>query len=89
MLSKPALLYLRYLDGARRRAFKYVIKYGFAGLLLFVAVPLPATGVWTGAIVAYLFGMDKKRSIPALLLGGLLSNSIVLLLILTYSAMSL
>ena len=86
-LSRLALLYLRYLDNARRRASKYVYRYGFAGLLLFVAIPLPATGVWTGAIVAYLFGIGEKRSIPALLSGGLLSNVIVSLLILTYSSM--
>lgn len=47
---------------------------GFIGLTLFVAVPLPGTGVWTGgALAAYLLGIEKGQTIPALILGGVLS----------------
>ncbi len=49
----------------------------FLGLLLFVGIPLPGTGAWTGSAVATLFGMDKKRSIPAILLGVLMATVIM------------
>ena len=37
-------------------------KYGVWGLLLFVAIPLPGTGGWTGALLASLLHLDKKKS---------------------------
>jgi uncharacterized membrane protein len=37
-------------------------KYATWGLFLFVAIPLPGTGAWTGALVASLFDMDKKKA---------------------------
>lgn len=37
-------------------------KYGAWGLFIFVAIPLPGTGAWTGALVASLFDMNKKRA---------------------------
>lgn len=43
------------------------------GLLLFVAVPLPGTGVWTGCLLAYLLGMERKNALPAVLLGMVLA----------------
>lgn len=72
--------YLSYLGKARQRAGRYVEKYGVPGLILFVAVPLPVTGVWTGAIAAYVLGMKRAKAIPALLLGGIFSNTITLIL---------
>lgn len=44
-------------------------KYGYLGLYLFVAIPLPGTGAWTGALAATLFNMDFKKSLLAILLG--------------------
>lgn len=49
----------------------------FIGLMLFVGIPLPGTGAWTGCAVAALLGMDKKKSIPAALLGVLLAAFIM------------
>ncbi|MFV0401618.1 MAG: COG2426 family protein [Oscillospiraceae bacterium] len=43
----------------------------FWGLMIFVAIPLPGTGAWTGALIAALMGVNPKRSIPALCLGVL------------------
>ena len=42
-----------------------VEKYGFWGLVLFVGIPIPGTGAWTGSLVAGLFEMDRKRSFIA------------------------
>ena len=41
----------------------------FWGLLLFVGIPLPGTGAWTGALLATLLNVPKKKSIPAIALG--------------------
>lgn len=73
-------LYLRYRERVKSRCGKYVGKWGTVGLTLFVAVPLPATGLWTGALAAYLLGLRGWRVFLALLLGGLLSNTFTLLL---------
>lgn len=48
-------------------------KYGFFGLVLFVGIPLPGTGAWTGALVASVFHMDIKKSALAILLGIILA----------------
>jgi len=78
LLSKSSKLYLRYVSNVRHRVRKYVDKYGAAGLIIFVAIPLPATGVWTGALGAYLLGMDKTKTMISLLIGGLISNLLTL-----------
>ena len=66
-------LYQRIVLRARRKAGKY-IRYGLPGLIAFVAVPLPGTGVWTGALVAFLFGLPRRTTLAGLVAGGLLSN---------------
>ncbi|WP_456365734.1 COG2426 family protein [Thermococcus sp.] len=77
-LRKIARLYLTYIEKVRRKAHPYVERWGFWGLLIFVAVPLPGTGVWTGSLAAYLLGVEKRQGVPALVLGGLLSMVITL-----------
>ena len=52
-------------------------KYGYIGLILVVAVPLPGTGAWTGALVAALFEMDEKKAIPCICLGVVLAATIM------------
>ena len=44
------------------------------GLLLFVAIPLPGTGAWTGSLIAVLFGMKPKKSLLFIFLGYLLQD---------------
>lgn len=44
-------------------------KYGYLGLLLFVGIPLPGTGAWTGCFLASILGMDKKKSFIAAMAG--------------------
>ncbi len=46
-----------------------VLKYAFWGLFLFVAIPLPGTGAWTGALVAAMLDMPLKKAFPAIVLG--------------------
>lgn len=57
-------------------------KYGFFGLVLFVGIPLPGTGAWTGSLVASVFHMDKKKSFLAILLGIILA--LIIMSIISY-----
>lgn len=52
-------------------------KYHFLGLVILVAIPLPGTGAWTGAILSALLGMRMKRSLPAILLGVVIAATVV------------
>lgn len=54
-----------------------VLKYEFWGLFILVAIPLPGTGAWTGALVAAMMDMQLKRAIPAIFLGVVGAAAIV------------
>lgn len=49
-------------------------------LVAFVAIPLPMTGGWSGALAAFVFGISPKKSIPLIFLGVLIAGIIVSLL---------
>ena len=49
------------------------------GLFLFVAIPLPGTGAWTGALIAALINMRMRRAIPSIFLGVIAAGIIVTL----------
>ena len=55
-------------------------RYEFLGLLLFVGVPLPGTGAWTGTLAASILDMDFKSTIIAVMLGVLLAGIIMMVL---------
>lgn len=55
-------------------------KYGRWGLLLFVGIPLPGTGAWTGALIASLMRMKKRDSLPFIFFGVVLAGLIMSLL---------
>ena len=54
-----------------------VTKYGQIGLCLLVAIPLPGTGAWTGALVAALMGMKLRKAMPAIIIGVLIASAIM------------
>ena len=58
-------------------------KFHFWGLVLFVGIPLPITGAWSGCVAAHLFGVPKPKAFFAILLGLCLSATIVTTLLLT------
>lgn len=62
-------------------------KYEFWGLVLFVGIPLPGTGAWTGSLIAAILGIKFKKAFPAILLGLLLAT--VIMCLLTYGIPSL
>ncbi|MBQ7756046.1 MAG: small multi-drug export protein [Oscillospiraceae bacterium] len=57
-------------------------KYEFVGLMLFVGIPLPGTGGWTGALIAALMGIKMKKSVPAIFLGLIMAT--IIMSIITY-----
>lgn len=57
-----------------------IMRYKQWGLLLFVAIPLPGTGAWTGALFAALLDIDIKKAIPIIALGVLIAGVIVAVL---------
>ena len=52
-------------------------RYEFTGLLLFVGIPLPGTGAWTGSLIAALLGMKNRKAVPAVFFGLLLATVIM------------
>lgn len=66
---------------------KTVTKYKYLGLFLFVAIPLPGTGAWTGSLVAAFLNMRLRKAMPAIFLGVLTAG--VLISALTFGVTSL
>lgn len=52
-------------------------KFGYLGLLLFVGIPLPGTGAWTGSLLAILLGLNRKKSFIYIILGVILASIIM------------
>jgi uncharacterized membrane protein len=78
-LSKVAFLerILKWLFEHIRRRGKIIEKYERIGLMLFVAVPLPVTGAWTGSVAAVLFGLKFKHALLSIFVGILIAGIIV------------
>lgn len=70
------------LNIGRRRSIG-LKKESYIALALFVGIPLPLTGAWTGTLVAYVLGLNKKRSILAIEIGVLIATLIVLVTVYT------
>ena len=61
----------------RKSSGPKVMRYGFFGLITFVAIPLPVTGAWTGTLIAWLIGMDKKEAFIAISSGIIIAGLLV------------
>ena len=57
-----------------------ILRYQTWGLLIFVAIPLPGTGAWTGALIAAVLNMRLKRAVPVIFLGVVIAGCIITLL---------
>jgi uncharacterized membrane protein len=72
----------RYVEKFQGKVDKFEKKYsaiGFLALSLFVAIPLPATGAWSGVLISWLLDLDRKKSILAISLGVVIAGVLVLL----------
>ena len=72
-------LVTRLLERARRKLEPKIHKYEYLGLVLFVAIPLPITGAYTGALGAWVLGLDPKRSYAAIAVGVIIAGIVVTL----------
>lgn len=64
-----------------------VTKYKYLGLMLFVAIPLPGTGAWTGSLAAAFLDMPLRKAIPSVIAGVLIAGMAIS--ILSYGVVSL
>ena len=67
-------------ERTRRRVGGKIEKYEAFGLTVFVAIPLPVTGAWTGCVAAFLFGLPARKAIPAIALGVAIAGAVVTLI---------
>lgn len=78
--SRHADRFFAWLFARTRRRGRVVKKYGAWGLVLFVAIPLPVTGGWTGAAAAFLFGVPFRKAFPCISLGVGIAGVVVTVL---------
>ena len=77
---KPTKKIVDWLSNKTLKKKDQINKYGYFGLFLFVGIPLPGTGAWTGALLAILLNLDKKKSFITIALGVLAAGIIMSLL---------
>jgi len=71
----------KYLNSTQKKADKVekkIGRWGYFALVLFVGIPLPGTGAWTGTIIIWLLDLDRKRAIPAVALGVCIAGIAIL-----------
>ena len=64
----------------RKKTRKYVEKYGVIGLAIFVAIPLPGSGVYSGCLGAYLLDVNRSAATKSIILGTIVAAILVSLL---------
>ncbi len=67
----------RFVDEVRTRGRGYVERWGVVGVGIYVSLPLPGPGVYSGAVLAWLFGLPRRQAIISLALGVLVSAVLV------------
>ena len=79
LLSKVALFrrILNWLFERTRRRGRIIERYKRIGLVLFVAIPLPVTGAWTGSLAAVLFGLNLRHAFLSIFIGVVIAGVIV------------
>ena len=79
LLSRVAIFerLLSWLFERTRRRGKIIQKYKHIGLILFVAIPLPVTGAWTGSLAAVLFGIKFRHAFLSIFIGVVIAGIIV------------
>ena len=75
------------MEAKAERGAEKIKKYELFGLLLLVAIPLPGTGAWTGALVAALFDIRLKHAVPVIFIGVVIASAAVSLI--TFGAKAL
>ena len=74
-------LFNKYLKKIQKKVDKFEKKYnekGFLALAVFVAIPLPGTGAWSGCLLSWILGLERKKSIIAIAAGVMIAGLIIL-----------
>ena len=79
--------FINYIINRTYSSSEKINRYKSVGLILFIGIPLPFTGVWTGALAAYLLSIPRTRSILGIVFGVIVSGVIVTSLSITGSAL--
>ena len=74
------ILIVKILNKTQQKHSKALKKWGDIFLTLFVAIPLPGSGAYSGALAAYIFGINKKKSLALITIGIILSGILVSIL---------
>ena len=74
-------LYHKTIERVQKKSSKYVEKYGELGVALFIGIPFPGTGVWSGALAANIFAMKFSKYMIASVIGVLMSGALVTLMV--------
>lgn len=69
--------FIEFLEGKTAKNQEKVMRYKQWGLLLFVAIPLPGTGAWTGSLFASLLNIDFKKALPIIAIGVFIADLIM------------
>ena len=67
----------RFVEKARKKLSTGIEKWGFLGIAVFVAIPLPITGAWTGTLGAWILGVSKRRTVAGVTIGVIAAGAIV------------
>ncbi len=87
-LNQRSKLYQKFFNWlitrTRNKTEKKINQYGVLALIIFVAIPLPNTGAWTGALAAWIFGLPFNKSLWSIFIGVLIAGIVVSLLTLGF-----
>ena len=75
--------YQKIVERSQKKIKEAVDKYGWIGVAIFIGIPLPFTGAWTGALGSYLIGLKKKKTMAAIILGVVIAGAIVSIIMLS------
>ncbi len=78
--SKKFKKVAKWLDEKVEKHKGQIEKYGYLGIVLFVGIPLPGTGAWTGSLIASVLEMDKKKTFFAVLAGVFIASVIMMVI---------
>ena len=78
--SKKTKKIAEFLDKKVTKRKGQIEKYGYLGIVLFVGIPLPGTGAWTGSLIASVLEMDKKKTFLSVLLGVIMASIIMMII---------
>ncbi len=73
-------MYHKNVEKVQKKIHKYVETYGEVGIAIFIAIPLPGSGVYSGALGAYILGMSMKRFMIAAVAGVVVAGTLVTLI---------